>query len=91
MPLDIKEINEANKYDNLTDYKIMKYLKAHPHQAFFAEDLAEALDEIKATIWIRINHLEKKGLLVKTKITKRIAVHLLPSGVIDALKKKKRD
>ena len=90
MPMKISEIKEANKYDNLVDYKIMKYLKKHPHDAFFAEDLAKELDVIKATIWIRINHLEQKGLVIKTKITKRIAVHLPPSGVIEVLKKERK-
>lgn len=88
MPMKINEINEANKYDNLTDYKIMKYLKKHPKDAFFAEDLAKELDVIKATIWIRINHLAAKGLVIKTQITKRIAVHLPPSAVFESLKKK---
>jgi len=88
MPVKIMEINEANKYDNIVDYRIMKYLKKHPKEAFFAEDLAEALDVIKATIWMRIKHLEKEELIIKRKIVKRIAIHLPPSGVIDTLKKR---
>lgn len=76
MPVKINEIDKAEEVGHLLDHKILKHLNEHPKEAFSALELAEIFGEFKSTVWMRINAMNKKGLIVKRKIGSLIHIHL---------------
>ena len=76
MPTKISEINEANKFHNNLDYRIMRFLKKNPSDAFFIKELHEEVNDTADCVRISVKRLEKDGLIIKTKINGLMAVHL---------------